>query len=106
MTILTNAAIFSFTLRGVLNPPTLENQVLMFLLISGVFIIFRYTVQTLVGGLPKSISKILARQREIDKRINKQQFHNRGVISKTGLWLDVPKDLKQKFFNLQYIKEK
>ena len=104
--ILTNAAIFSFTLNGFLDYSETD-RFRMFMIIVIVFLFVKYTIEFFVSRFTRNFDVIKARNTRVAGMIKNTKIAASGLTARAGVFLNIPPGVFEEFFrDLTYVKDK
>ena len=99
LTIISNAAIFSFTLGGIEVESNNRSQLNQFLVISLVFFFIKLLAQFIIDDIPKNFQTIIQRQQRIKRSLLNEEFSKRSINIRAGVFLNLNQNNYDDFFN-------
>ncbi len=103
--IILNAAIFSFTLKGIntanANEETLtilSSNITLFIGLLIAFISFKFVIQFLIPDLPSNFQTILRRHNNVAKKLLTKEFASSTIISRAGVFMNFPNKSTEEMF--------
>ncbi len=99
LTIFSNAAIFSFTLKGIQEKPDIETQVTTFLIILIIFFSMKLLFQLLISDIPENFMIILKRHKRITDNILNKEFQTFSMNVRAGVYLNLNNNIKDDFLS-------
>ena len=111
--IILNAAIYSFTLKGIQPTDqneetltTLSSNITLFIGLLIAFIGFKFVIQFLIPDLPSNFQTILQRHKNVAKKLLSKEFASSTIISRAGVYMSFPnKSMEEMFKDERFILE-
>ena len=103
--IVLNAAIYSFTLKGInqINANegtlvTLSSNITLFIGLLIAFIGFKFVIQFIIPDLPSNFQTILQRHKNVTKKLLTKEFASSTIISRAGVFMNFPNKSTEEMF--------